>query len=392
MGQSMDIRLISMSLLITLFQQSYATEHIIFIHGTVFPGITALTNPIDITISQQVDTSSCYRQTLSAVRKDPYFFESQVIYTIGMHEITVPPIETCQHYAIHQIAYAFDKLLPHNKQYTYHAFGWLGELTIEGRKTAAQKLYQELITLKKAEDTLTLISHSHGGNVIAYLAQEEALHKKGLVVEQAYLLATPIQPETIHLFTDKLFQQVISLYSKKDTIQISDNISTPSRKSHRRLDHYLKHQVNNRLLDIEVTVHDKSIFGHRAFFYFNQVHIPALEAFFTSHHFTLSLFKPLPLAALIPMLQTLLPHIDHETRHARADLWSSDHDWRLHLIDAHQCYRTQNYYTVLQKIQAYITQTWLPRACSNEIKRNICAAGTALKHRFGLTETAVCYP
>lgn len=384
--------MISIWALVSLLQSVRATEHFIFIHGTVFPAITALTNPIDITVTQQVTTSSCYRQTLSAVRTDPYFFESQIIYTIGMHEITVPPTQACQHYAIHQIAYAFDKLLPHDKPYKYHAFGWLGELTIDGRKSAAQKLYQELIALKKPEDTLTLIGHSHGGNVIAYLAQEEAMHKKGLVVEQAYILATPIQPETINLFADKMFQQVISLYSKKDTVQISDNISTPSRKSHRRLDHYLKQQPHNRLLDIEVTVHDKSIFGHRAFFYFNQVHIPALEAFFTAHHFTLSRFKPLPLAGLVPMLQTLLPRIDQETRHARVDLWGTHHDWRLHLIDAAQCLWSKNYYTILEDIQSFITNTWLPRACSNEIKRNICAAGTALKHRFGLTETAVCYP
>lgn len=378
--------------LIAIFSDICGVNHIVFIHGTVFPGLTALTNPWDITVTQDVASTSCYREALSMVRKDPFYYESQIMYEIGLHTIDLQQLANNQQYAAYQIAHVFKTLS--NKHDAYHVFGWLGELTVKGRKIAAKKLYNDLIKLMQPGDTLTLIGHSHGGNVIAYLAEEELVQKKGLCVLYAYLLATPIQPETAYLFNQPLFKNVISMYSYKDNVQTSDNISTPSRKSHRMLSKYFDNMVQShtRLLDVEITVHGKSIFGHRAFFYFDQIRVPAFEAFFGHHHFTLDAFKPLPLAALIPILEPVLHAIPQDVTHLRADMYSSGDDWYLRLYGSYECYRSKNYFTQLQAVKKHVEKEWSPRACTNEIKRNICAAGAAIQHRVGIASTTICYP
>ncbi len=109
-----------------------------------------------------------------------------------------------------------------------YSFGWSGDFNIAARKQAAQDLLESITKLigeqKKIYGTtpqITLISHSHGGNVILYMAslfETEALFS----IKRAILLATPVQKETSHLIGHSLFETLYSIHSHGDMIQVMD--------------------------------------------------------------------------------------------------------------------------------------------------------------------------
>lgn len=109
-------------------------------------------------------------------------------------------------------------------EHFYH-FGWCGSLSVKLRKEAARRLstsISELINFYKKEygqePYLTIVTHSHGGNVTLNLAK----FKKDFNVDRLILLACPVQKETKDLISDPLFKEVYSFYSGLDLIQIID--------------------------------------------------------------------------------------------------------------------------------------------------------------------------
>lgn len=109
-----------------------------------------------------------------------------------------------------------------------YLFGWNGHVNMVERAKAAEQLFKELCQLAYKYKELygfypeiTLIAHSHGGNVAlgiaAYVPQELPFHIKTLI-----LMATPIQQETSCYAYHEIFQEVISFHSHGDLMQCMD--------------------------------------------------------------------------------------------------------------------------------------------------------------------------
>lgn len=109
----------------------------------------------------------------------------------------------------------------------FYAFGWSGALNFEKRKDAARNLYQAIKKLMSEYEVqygckpdITLITHSHGGNVALNLAAVKDADTDFTL--RAILLACPVQHETKKLVHDILFSKIYSFYSTSDMLQIID--------------------------------------------------------------------------------------------------------------------------------------------------------------------------
>jgi len=112
----------------------------------------------------------------------------------------------------------------------YYAFGWSGKLSFKVRQLAAHRLYGELkrlIARYEACDGITphvtVITHSHGGNVALNLAYFYQLDKEpSFKIDRLVLLACPVQGKTAPFTASELFKKVYSLHSHRDSLQVLD--------------------------------------------------------------------------------------------------------------------------------------------------------------------------
>lgn len=124
----------------------------------------------------------------------------------------------------------------------FYTFGWDGKLSSKKRKEAGFKFYEELtkeIEKLKTEKNLSnieidILAHSHGGNVALYLPEAEKELKKNLKIKNLILFGTPVQTETKDYVKSDLFKNVYNIYSRGDSIQVLDFVSTKSAHSKRR--------------------------------------------------------------------------------------------------------------------------------------------------------------
>jgi hypothetical protein len=110
----------------------------------------------------------------------------------------------------------------------FYAFGWAGSLSFEIRHDESARLHAEL---EKLVSTYTkkyghapfirIITHSHGGNVALNLATIEHPNKEWFINE-AIILASPVQHQTENLVSSPLFGKIYSFYSTFDTSQVMD--------------------------------------------------------------------------------------------------------------------------------------------------------------------------
>lgn len=109
----------------------------------------------------------------------------------------------------------------------FYAYGWSGKLCFKKRHKEAVKLYQALAQLNEQYKSshgvtprITLITHSHGGNVALNLAtiadKDPSLHL------ELIMLACPVQHETKEHVRDPIFKRIYSFYSPADMMQIID--------------------------------------------------------------------------------------------------------------------------------------------------------------------------
>jgi hypothetical protein len=143
----------------------------------------------------------------------------------GLHKIANLPT----YYRLQSLAYTLAQANPIRFPLEhFYAFGWPGDLNFEQRKNEAKKLYAELKNLTAiytehygVKPTLRIITHSHGGNVCLNLARAQE-PDDGIVIEEAILLASPIQHDTSGLAEHPIFKKIYSLYSTFDTLQVAD--------------------------------------------------------------------------------------------------------------------------------------------------------------------------
>ncbi len=143
-----------------------------------------------------------------------------------------------------------------NINFHFYTFGWDGKLSKINRKKAGFQFYEDLTKevarLKKEKQIsnieIEILAHSHGGNVALYLPAAEQKFKKNLMVKNLILFGTPVQTETKDYAKSKLFEKIYNIYSRGDSIQVIDIVSTKSAYSKRRF------VTSDNLVQIEIMV------------------------------------------------------------------------------------------------------------------------------------------
>jgi len=109
----------------------------------------------------------------------------------------------------------------------FYVYGWSGKLCFKKRLNEAIKLYAAINDLVHQHTTpngiaphITLITHSHGGNVALNLAT--IAHKDPALNIELIMLACPVQHETKTNVQSPLFERIYSFYSPADVMQIVD--------------------------------------------------------------------------------------------------------------------------------------------------------------------------
>ncbi len=376
---------------------------VIFVHGTILPGL-ALLNPYK-SYTQSIAKEDWYARCMAKVRKDPLFQEDSLMLNEGLTKIntstlglycqrTLPP-ELSKKGAYQTIG-AYDtlsRLFNPTSNSDYYTFGFSGIFSATHRKEAAFNLYQHLHTLQHSyrlqgyETTITLCGYSHGGNVLLYLAEAENHEKKHLNIKNLILLGTPIQAETAHYAFHPLFSKIISLYSEGDGVQGQDQFSTPSGASYQTFReffkiHNLPYHHKKPIFDIRLIAHESTIaFGHFNFWFLNQYNLP----FFTTDSPEVKAIRnalsPLPLVVLIPALLHTLNQAQPLLSTLDLAIKASIDDCHLHLINPatkHTLCRSPNLLPTLTPLQTYARTSWLPYAQATETTRIAAGLRAAL--------------
>lgn len=112
---------------------------------------------------------------------------------------------------------------------SFYAYRWNGYLSFAERKKEARRLYKLILELIDQHKTthgttpiITIITHSHGGNVGLNLACVQDEFEALFQVDKLILLACPVQQATECYTQDKIFKEIYSLYSKLDSLQVAD--------------------------------------------------------------------------------------------------------------------------------------------------------------------------
>lgn len=105
------------------------------------------------------------------------------------------------------------------KEFIY-IYGWSGALSFKIREQEALKLFE---ILSKIVGPITIIGHSHGGNIALNLAKvANRFDDCKLTIEKLILLACPVQADTENLVNSKIFKKIYHFYSKTDIAQVVD--------------------------------------------------------------------------------------------------------------------------------------------------------------------------
>ncbi len=125
------------------------------------------------------------------------------------------------HFALQSISENDPVEFPIDSFFTYV---WSGKLSSKAREEAALILYNEINkiieTYKNKKIQITLITHSHGGNVALNLAK--VCESENFKIDKLILLACPVQEETKEFAKNKIFKKVYNIYSLMDSLQVLD--------------------------------------------------------------------------------------------------------------------------------------------------------------------------
>lgn len=148
-----------------------------------------------------------------------------------------------------------------------YLFCWSGKLSHKDRLHAAKNLNKEIKTLiagykkKKQKIILTIISHSHGGNVVLNLANlKEA---KNYSLDHLILMAVPVQEKTKKCVSDPFFEhtKIYAIYSHGDMVQILDPQGIkPQERAYRKI--FSEPKNGSKLLNLEKPI---PLFSERKF-------------------------------------------------------------------------------------------------------------------------------
>ncbi len=268
---------------------------VVFVHGTFGSTLGFLDVP---SVMRDNLKGSFYTKTARSMRKDQFFFCTQPLLQRGLvgFEPSLQRSSDDGGFAVYPIGKCFEHMAQRTwgdgEMRHYYVFGWSGLLSQSKRRQEAVRLLNELneeikkFNARGITPKITLVSHSHGGNVIlnmgllvaelegfAYpeipglvdpiiqqklraflqeLPEREAVQslttkkrwdyrpeKPWWKPEQVVFLGTPIQPETDFGILSPLFTSVFNCYSYADRVQPHDWVSTSRYYSEQRFDRVL---------------------------------------------------------------------------------------------------------------------------------------------------------
>ena len=236
----------------------------VFIHGII--GIDAQTcfaNLFQFITDQLSHTT--YAKSVEYMRANQFFMKNQAMQEVGLIPIDLNNFE--KGYASGAIARSYDYVLslcPIKQKTYYYTYGWSGLLSFKARYYDAQRLYQELISLRdemlkkhNINPKFRLIGYSHGANVCLNLGRiykEEACSKNPLVIDELILLGAPIQRETERLAGCPIFKKIYSFYSRSDCVQKKDLLSSQQLFSKRVFCKHREFKLPPTLTQVEVKI------------------------------------------------------------------------------------------------------------------------------------------
>lgn len=299
-------------------QEKQSTHLVIFIHGatTFIPSLSAFRHAWQQS-SDSKTNESFYQHYQNKIRFGGYR-KNQPIGIKGLWRIEERENPAHSQKTIHSAeTFVLANLYKTSQQHVHNAkkenlvfytFGWDGSLSHPCRKQWAHMLYRSLIKLRARirqnnpahEIKITIVGHSHGGNVALNLAWFEMRYAKKLIINELILMGTPIQSETRHLAEHPMFRRVCNLYSTGDWVQKLDCISTRDFFSRRTFGTRKKHvprALPSRITDIEVRVGDYRP-AHAEFWF-----LGGILHFFYRNNFPL---YPYPILAFIPIILEIL--------------------------------------------------------------------------------------
>ena len=137
------------------------------------------------------------------------------------------PEECLEQYVYRRIAATISQAAPNEfPAEHFYIFCWSGMLSHEARLEAAHVLHKALNDLvmryknNGKKPVITLITHSHGGNVALNLATVPGTREYS--IESLILLAIPVQQVTLKNVEHLLFKNIFSIYSRWDLMQVGD--------------------------------------------------------------------------------------------------------------------------------------------------------------------------
>jgi len=271
----------------------------IFVHGS-FGSLLGLLNVYQV-LNDQVK-GTFYKKVVGKMRKDQFFYRDQPLLGRGLIRVE-PSFDLATTGSKRLAAYPLlkvyeeitERVKPNKEKNYFYTFGWSGLISQRRRCLEAVRFYnaisEELDSFHKKGiyPKVRILTHSHGGNVVAYLAAvdeiirlqekrapdtklfssvgepdrrkalewmheqlsalpEKAVAKKrkgqkkwgyqpskcGVKVHELIMWGMPVQPETDHFFASNVFQKVYHFYSKEDLVQRLDWVSTKQGYSDRR--------------------------------------------------------------------------------------------------------------------------------------------------------------
>jgi hypothetical protein len=309
----------------------------IFIHGTVLAGYFFL-NPYAAWTDSYDENCSAF-QSARAARATMTPSYAELIRPLGLDDLTELVHGSCtliQNCAATYIIKSFHQVFRHemgqHDAVHYYTFGWSGLLSERERMAQARVLYEHLIhvqnlmMLKYPQHIIAmrLYGHSHGGQLIAHLADIDAQLRRSnkftlpVPLETAFLCATPLVPRSIQvLILSSLFRWVINVTSQSDHIQDMDIISTPGHFCTQRIEHLNVPLPSGTFggstyIDLEVTIENSShAVNHSSFFSCTNYRLPGYLSDLRSIRKTIDLFRPLPILVWYPVMQ----HLIHDRLH-----------------------------------------------------------------------------
>jgi hypothetical protein len=254
----------------------------VFVHGS-FGSLLSLLSAYEV-LSDKVN-GSAYKKVAGRMRKDPFFYREQPLLEKGLKRI-VPTYDLSvtgnKLFAAYPLIKAYEdvneRAKPEAEKNYFYTFGWSGLLSQQRRSLEAIRFYNALsVEIEKYNSQgiyprVRILTHSHGGNLVAYIAdidrelsmgrtdvdgavarwfktlpkKAEAKKlkgqkkwgyrptKKGFDIDELISWGMPVQPETDRLFASKVFKNVFHFYSEEDLVQRIDWVSTKQRYSDRR--------------------------------------------------------------------------------------------------------------------------------------------------------------